>query len=71
MLLNLRSSRVRRRGIILVVILGMLALMALIGVTFATFSGQARINARNFSQSKNRVSSAEMMEFALTQLIYD
>ncbi|MBV8610145.1 MAG: hypothetical protein JO034_22130, partial [Singulisphaera sp.] len=71
MLLSLGSSRVRRRGVILVVILGMLALMALIGVTFATFSGQARINARNFSQSKNRVSSAEMMEFALTQLIYD
>ncbi|MBV8556784.1 MAG: hypothetical protein JO116_14570, partial [Planctomycetaceae bacterium] len=69
MLLSLGSSRVRRRGVILVVILGMLALMALIGVTFATFSGQARINARNFSQSKNRASSAEMMEFALTQLI--
>ncbi len=65
------SARPRRRGIILVVILGMLALMALIGVTFATFSGQARINARNFSQSKNNIGSAEMMEFALTQLIYD
>ena len=46
-------SRGRRRGVILVVILGMLGLLALIGVTFATFSGQARINARNFSQAQN------------------
>ena len=29
----------------------MLGLLALIGVTFATFSGQARIGARNFAQS--------------------
>ncbi len=71
MLIDLKNSSARRRGIILIVILGMLALMALIGVTFATFSGQARVNARNFSQSKNNVRSAEMMDFALTQLIYD
>ncbi len=32
-----------RRGIVLVVILAMLGLLALIGVTFATVSGQARI----------------------------
>ena len=71
MLIDLKNSSARRRGVILIVILGMLALMALIGVTFATFSGQAQVNARNFSQSKNNVRSAEMMDFALTQLIYD
>ena len=33
-----------RRGIVLVLVLAMLGLLALIGVTFATFSGQARVN---------------------------
>ena len=38
-----------RRGIVLVLVLAFLALMALIGVTFATFAGQGKINARNFA----------------------
>ena len=43
-----RNQPSGRRGIVLVLVLAMLGLLALIGVTFATFSGQARINARNF-----------------------
>ena len=49
----------------------MLALLALIGVTFATFSGQARIGARNFAQSLTRPDPNELMSFALSQLIRD
>ena len=32
----------RRRGIVLILVLATLALMAVIGVTFATFTGQGR-----------------------------
>ncbi len=48
------DSRARRRGIVLVLVLGMLGLMALIGVTFATFAGQSLINSRNFAQGVGR-----------------
>ena len=71
MLMSLLQNRLRRRGVILVVILGMLGLMALIGVTFASFSGQARINARNFLQGQNQPWAADLMDFALSQLIND
>src|SRR4051794_32771747 len=60
-----------RRGIVLILVLAMLALIALIGVTFATFSGQARISARNFAQSLSRPDPNELMSFALSQLIRD
>src|SRR5436305_8159135 len=66
-----RLTRAQRRGIVLVVILGMLGLLALIGVTFATLSGQARINARNYMQSQQQPDSNELMDFALQQLIDD
>src|SRR5450755_1098901 len=66
-----RLSRAQRRGVILVVVLGMLGLLALIGVTFAAFSNQAQINARNFSESRNSPDPSEMMDFALSQLIND
>lgn len=66
-----QHSSLRRRGVVLVVILGMLGLLALIGVTFATFSGQAKVNARNFSQAQNFPDSSEVMDFALSQLIDD
>ena len=49
----------------------MLGLMAVIGVTFATFSGQSRINARNFAQSVIQPQDDELMDFALPQLISD
>jgi hypothetical protein len=53
------------------VILAMLALLALIGVTFATFSGQARQASTTFAQSQDFPDSAEVMDFALSQLIND
>ena len=37
-----RASANRRRGVVLVLILAMLGLLALIGVTFATFAARRR-----------------------------
>src|SRR5438445_7523101 len=65
------QTRNQRRGVVLVLILGMLGLLALIGVTFATFSGQVKVNARNFAQSKTFPDSTELMDYALSQLIDD
>ena len=65
------QSRSERRGIVLVLVLAMLGLLALVGVTFATFSGQERINARNFSLSLIQPQDDELMDFALSQLIND
>ena len=65
------QSRSERRGIVLVLVLAMLGLLALVGVTFATFSGQERINARNFAQSLIQPQDDELMDFALSQLIND
>ena len=64
-------SAARRRGIVLVLVLGMLGLMALIGVTFATFAGQSLKNGRNFSQGVARPQPEALMDFALAQLIND
>src|SRR4051794_17887842 len=64
-------TRGQRRGVVLILVLGMLGLLALIGVTFATFSGQAKTNSRNFSQAQNWPDSSELMDFALAQLIND
>ena len=71
MLASSRRNQRERRGIVLVLVLGMLALMALIGITFATFSGQSRISARNFAQSVNQPQRDELMDYALSQLISD
>ncbi|WP_165071677.1 hypothetical protein [Paludisphaera rhizosphaerae] len=66
-----QSQRGGRRGVILILVLGVLGLMAVIGVTFATFTGQARIAGRSFIQSKLQPQGDEMMDFALAQLICD
>ena len=71
MLASSRRNHRNRRGIILVLVLGILALMAVIGITFATFSGQSRISARNFAQSVIQPQRDELMDFALAQLISD
>ena len=71
MLAGTRHHTRVRRGIVLVLVLAMLGLLALIGVTFATFSGQARINARNFAQSVLKPQADELLDFALLQLITD
>ena len=61
----------RRRGIVLILVLATLALMAVIGVTFATFTGQGKIGARNFAQSVLAPRPDDLMDFALQQLIAD
>ena len=66
MLTSTRHHTRVRRGIVLVLVLAMLGLLALIGVTFATFSGQARINARNFAQSSSQPQDDELLDFALS-----
>ena len=71
MLASSRQNRRIRRGVVLVLVLGMLALMALIGITFATFSGQSRIITRNYLQSMNQPQRDELMDYALSQLICD
>ncbi|MFO0951909.1 MAG: hypothetical protein U0835_12310 [Isosphaeraceae bacterium] len=71
MFASITRSRARRRGVVLVVILGMLGLLALIGVTFATFSNQSQINARNFAAAQSFPDAAEMMDYALSQLLVD
>ncbi len=70
MLLTTHTSA-RRRGVVLILVLAVLALMALIGVTFATFTGQGKIGTRNFAQSVLTPRPAELMDFALQQLIAD
>ena len=64
-------SLARRRGVVLILVLGMLALMALIGVTFATFAGQSLVSNRNFAQSVSFPTSEQVMDYALAQLIND
>jgi hypothetical protein len=71
MFANSSGSLAKRRGIVLVVVLGMLGLMALIGVTFATFAGQSLIASRNFNQGVGRPQSEALMDYALAQLIND
>src|SRR5262249_14928715 len=61
----------RRRGVVLVLVLGMLGLLALIGVTFAAFSGQAQVGSRYFAESLNSPDSDQVMDFGLSQLIND
>src|SRR5271166_3995828 len=61
----------RRRGIVLILVLATHALMAVIGVTFATFTGQGKIGARSFAQSVLAPRPDDLMDFALQQLIAD
>jgi len=71
MLANPGTRQRGRRGIVLVLVLGMLGLLALIGVTFATYTGQSRIATRNYAQSTQNPVASDMMDFALAQLIGD
>ena len=52
MLLTTQTSA-RRRGIVLILVLATLALMAVIGVTFATFTGQGKIGAPELRRSRS------------------
>src|SRR4028119_976176 len=66
-----RLTPTARRGVVLILILGMLGLLALIGVTFATFSGQGPFGARKFAESLYAPKPDDLMDFALAQLIND
>ncbi len=65
------TSKARRRGVVLIVVLGMLGLLAVIGFTFATFANQAMISARNILASTTFPDANELMDYALGQLIDD
>ena len=70
-MLAITQPQSERRGIVLVLVLAMLGLLALVGVTFATFAGQARINNRNYQQSLLQPQGDELLDFGLQQLISD
>ena len=61
----------RRRGVVLVLILAMLGLLALIGVSFATITGQAQTGGRKYAEAAYTPSSEQVMDYALAQLIND
>jgi hypothetical protein len=71
MLARREKTTGRRRGVVLILILGMLGLMALIGVTFAAFAGQAQVGSRNFAAGVASANAEQMMDYALAQLIND
>ncbi len=64
-------QRRTRRGVVLILVLGMIGLLALIAVTFASYSGQAESNARNFAQAQVTPDPSRLMDYALAQLIDD
>ncbi len=68
---NARAARDRRRGVVLILILAMLGLLALIGVTFATFSGQSQVGARNYAEAAKKLDPNTIIDFGLAQLIND
>ncbi len=65
------DGKAKRRGIVLVLILGMLALLALIGVTFASISSQAQVSSRKFAEGLLVPDAKQMFDFGLSQLIND
>ena len=71
MLTSSASRASGRRGIVLVLVLAMLGLLALVGITFATYAGQSRINNRLFMQSLFQPQADELLDFGLAQLITD
>jgi large repetitive protein len=60
-----------RRGVVLVLILGMLGLLALVGVMFASSTGQQQISSRNFSAALQFPTASQVFDFGLSQLIND
>ena len=60
-----------RRGVVLILVLALLSLMALIGVTFATISGQYQRSSRSFAQSLLNPPATDLVDYALNQLIND
>ncbi len=65
------NRRSERRGIVLILILAMLSIMALLGVTFATLSGQAQVGARYYASGRNFTTPETYFDFAMNQLVND
>ncbi len=61
----------RRRGVVLILILAMLSIVALIGVTFVSFSGQAQLGARSYALGQVALKTDAIFDFAISQLIND
>ena len=55
----------------LVLVLAMLGLLALVGVTFATYAGTSRMSNRQFMLSLFQPQADELIDFGLAQLITD
>ena len=70
-MLTSRSARADSRGIVLVLVLAMLGLLALVGVTFATYAQQSRITNKEFMLSIFQPQADELIDFGLAQLITD
>ena len=70
-MLTSRSPRTERRGIVLVLVLAMLGLLALVGVTFATYAAQSKISNKGFMLSLFQPQADELIDFGLAQLITD
>ncbi len=70
-MLTSRSPGVERRGIVLVLVLAMLGLLALVGVTFATYAAQSKISNKGFMLSLFQPQAEELIDFGLSQLITD
>ncbi|MEW4568754.1 hypothetical protein AB1L88_12885 [Tautonia sp. JC769] len=66
-----RSPASRRRGVVLILVLSMLGLLAVIGVSFAAFSGQARSAAQAYRKKLNRPLADDLVSFGIRQLIND
>ncbi|MFO0949347.1 MAG: hypothetical protein U1D30_26115 [Planctomycetota bacterium] len=67
-----------RRGVILIIVLGLLGLLAAIGITFAVlarYEGRAALNfKRSFTTNANTaldIPARQLAQFGISQLIYD
>ncbi len=60
-----------RRGVVLILVLAMLSLLAIIGVSFATFSGQARYSSQQYVKKLAIPDAESMLDFGMSQLIND
>ncbi len=64
-----RWQTARRRGVVLILVLSMLGLLAVIGVSFATFSGQARSGAIVFGEKLDQPQTDDFLVFGIEQLL--
>ena len=65
------GSAAGRRGIVLILVLGMLSLLALVGIVFFTLCTRARTGSKQFMQSLLRPVPEDLMYFGLSQLVWD